>query len=176
MLEKFYPDILYESIYEIDFVLLKERGITGLIFDIDNTLVKPSVKHPDKELTDWLANLEKNGFKLCILSNSRDKRSEEFSKGLNITTVSHARKPSKEGFLKAVRMMGLQLNQVCMIGDQLFTDVYGAKRLGIYAVYTKPFVFYEVFTVMLKRLPEAIVFKFYYRAQRKHKRNQSKHK
>ena len=166
MLEMFFPDIIYESIYKIDFMSLKRKGIIGLIFDIDNTLVKPSVKHPGKELVDWLLALERDGFKLCILSNSRDKRTREFSRDLNINIISRARKPLVRGFLKALSVMDLRRDEVCMIGDQLFTDVYGAKRLGIYSIYTKPIVLYEVFTVMLKRLPEALIFKLYYRLQR----------
>jgi predicted HAD superfamily phosphohydrolase YqeG len=61
-----------------------------------------------------------------------------------------------------MEIMGLAQSEVCMVGDQLFTDVFGAKRLGIYCVYTKPIAKLEVFTVMLKRIPESIVLKLYY--------------
>jgi HAD superfamily phosphatase (TIGR01668 family) len=166
MLEKCYPDIIYDSIYEIDTDALKNKGITGLLFDIDNTLVKPDIKQPDVRLVKWLASLKEQGFKLCILSNAGKKRVRAFSKGLDIHAINNAGKPSKKGFLKAMGILGLTSREICMIGDQLFTDVLGAKRLGIYSVFTKPIVLFEVFTVMLKRPFEALVFMLNNRSQK----------
>ena len=233
MFSNLFPDALYENIYEIDISDLKGRGISGLIFDIDNTIAKPSEKQPSDRLMKWLSNLQRDGFSLCILSNAGDKRVKKFSEGLNIHAelsvndalnvnaalsanaelsvqdalnvnaalsandelsvhdalnvnaavnvqdalsvqealnvhaVYQARKPSRKGFQKAMETMGLSRDRVCMIGDQLFTDIYGAKRLGIYSIYTKPLVLWEVFTVMLKRIPEFIVLQLYYRSRRK---------
>ena len=167
MLEKLFPDIVYNNIFEIDLDALRSKGIVGMIFDIDNTLVKPSVKHPDSKLLGWFASLGADGFSTCILSNAGSRRVQAFSKALKAQAVHRANKPSRKGFIKAMETMGLTSGEVCMVGDQLFTDVFGAKRLGIYSIYTKPFVLLEVFTVMLKRIPEAIIFLIYNRKQNK---------
>ncbi|MCL2165121.1 MAG: YqeG family HAD IIIA-type phosphatase [Oscillospiraceae bacterium] len=162
MLEKLFPDIIYESIYDIDFCALKRKGISGLILDIDNTLIKPSERRPGDRLLGWLKSLEEGGFQFCVLSNAGRKRTEAFARGLDIFAIHKAGKPSKKGFYMAMEIMRLERSEVCMVGDQLFTDVLGAKRLGIYCIYTKPIVFREVFTVMLKRLPEAVILKLFY--------------
>ena len=165
MIEKFFPDMMFNSIYDIDLEQLKALGVSGLILDIDNTLVRPDVKKPDETVHAWLDYLRESGFNICILSNSGRKRVTKFTSDLGVMSICHAGKPMRKGFLKALRLMDLEPNQTCMIGDQIFTDVYGAKRIGIVAIYTKPIVFKEIFTVMLKRLPEKIVLHKYDKAK-----------
>ena len=170
MFEKLFPDVIYDSIYDIEVLALKNKGIRGIIFDIDNTLVKPSERKPCGRLMGWLKALSADGFKLCVLSNANSRRVHTFADGLGVHAIHGAGKPSKKGFLRAMEALGLASGEVCMVGDQLFTDVFGAKRLGIYSVYTKPIVLFEVFTVMLKRMPEAAVFRLYYWSQGKQNR------
>ena len=165
MFENFYPDQVCKSIYDIDLQLLKDNGIAGLILDIDNTLVRPQEREPSQRLLDWLNEVRMAEFCICILSNARRRRAAAFSSGLGIFTICNAKKPSGTGFQKAIRLMGLNSDTVCMIGDQLFTDVYGAKKIGIYSVYVKPFVLREIFTVMLKRIPEFFILRNYHKRQ-----------
>ena len=165
MLEVFYPDLIYNSIYDIDLQALKNLGIAGLILDVDNTMVEPGEREPNNELLEWLNKVRGADLSMCILSNAGRKRVASFASGLGIFAISHAGKPSRKGFKKAMRLMGLDCDTVCMIGDQLFTDVYGAKKNGIYAIYVRPFVLWEVFTVMLKRIPEYFVLRSYFKRQ-----------
>ena len=165
MLENFYPDQVCESIYDIDLQSLKDNGIAGLILDIDNTLVSPREREPSQRLLDWFNEVRIADLCVCILSNARRRRVATFSSGLGVFTICNAKKPSRTGFHKAIRLMDLNPDTVCMIGDQLFTDVYGAKKIGIYSVYVKPFVLREIFTVMLKRIPEFFILRNYYKRQ-----------
>jgi HAD superfamily phosphatase (TIGR01668 family) len=165
-LERFFPDAEYDDIYAIDLGRLRANGISGLILDIDNTLAAPNAAKPGDRLLGWLAGAREAGYDIVILSNSGRRRVSEFADGLGIYAVCRASKPSVHGFIKAARLMGLDRSQACMIGDQLFTDVYGAARIGIYTIYVKPIQFRELFTVMLKRLPERIVLHFYHKKQR----------
>ena len=166
MLEAFFPDEVCENIFEIDLERLSSIGIKGFILDIDNTLVKPSERIPNRELLQWIEKVRERGFQLCILSNASRKRVSSFSTGLGIYAISKARKPASSGFMKAVRLMELDKSVVCMVGDQLFTDVYGAKKIGIYTLYTRPIVLLEVFTVMLKRIPEYFIMRCYNKRNR----------
>ena len=153
----FYPDQLYASIYDIDFTKLYESGIKGLILDIDNTLVAHGEKKPDGRTAVLLDKLRDIGFQVCILSNSTRRRVARFSAGLGIYAAAGARKPASAGFIKAARLMDLELSQICMIGDQIFTDIFGAKRLGIKAIFTNRISDREIFTVALKRIPEKYI-------------------
>jgi HAD superfamily phosphatase (TIGR01668 family) len=161
LIERFFPDIIYDGIYEIDLDALQARGVMGLILDVDNTLVEPRARQPDALLLKWLDDARARGFDIAILSNSGRKRVSLFSSNLGVYAISGAAKPSARGFAEAMRVMGLESPQVCMIGDQIFTDVYGAARLGIYTVYVKPIRLREIVTVMLKRVPERIVLHYF---------------
>ena len=155
-----YPDGVYPSIYDIDAAALLERGISGLILDIDNTLKPPGRGQPSEQAIGWLDGLRDMGFAICLLSNSTRGRVARFTTGLGLFSVTYARKPAKAGFQKAVRLLGLGAGSVCVIGDQIFTDVLGAKRLGLMALYTRPITKKEEPTVRAKRLLEHFILKW----------------
>lgn len=79
-----------------------------------------------------------------------------------------AHKPSRKAYLKAVAKMGMPRNQVFFVGDQIFTDVYGAKRAGIYSILVKPIHPKEEIQIVLKRYLEKIVL-FFYKSDKKRK-------
>ena len=53
------------------------------------------------------------------------------------------------------------------IGDQIFTDVLGANRAGLYTIMVKPIHPKEEIQIVLKRYLERIVLFFYFRSIRK---------
>ena len=164
MVERFFPNECVDSIYSIDFGALRARGVRGMILDVDNTLARPNARRLDARALSWLGAARSAGFELCVLTNSRSRRAEAFASAPHIHFIPKARKPSVKGFAEALRLMGIRREEACMVGDQIFTDVFGARRAGVYAVYAKPIVLREVFTVMLKRIPEAYVLWRYRRA------------
>jgi shikimate kinase len=60
-----------------------------------------------------------------------------------------------------MRLMGTTSDNTLFIGDQLFTDVWGAKRLGIYCILSKPINPKEEIQIVLKRRLEKPVLKSY---------------
>ncbi len=161
MLKRFYPKEFVSSVYKIDYFRLKEQGITGLIFDLDNTLAPFDIEKPTKEIRDFIECLLKEGFKVCLVSNNKGKRVEIFNSDMNLPFVSKAGKPKKKGILDGISQLNLELDEVVMIGDQMFTDVWVGNRLGIYTILVEPICKRDEFTVRLKRSTEKIVFKKY---------------
>ena len=148
----------YENIYSIPYQTLKTRGIKCILFDLDNTCVSYHEKKPTKELKKLFANLNRMGFKVVIFSNATNKRIEPF-RVLPVLCHPFSKKPFKKNFIKIVKELNYQIDEVCIIGDQLFTDVLGGKRVGIQTclvdplspydfIGTKPFRFLEK---MIKR-------------------------
>ena len=154
-----FPDEIRADIYDVDLEALKAAGFKGLILDVDNTLKPPGPGGPGCGVLAWLEAARGLGFGICLLSNSRRRRVLRFSSGLGVYAISLARKPAAAGFLKAIRLLGCEPERVCVIGDQVFTDVLGARRLGLKAIYTRPVTAKEEFTVRLKRIPEARVIR-----------------
>lgn len=160
MLQKFYPDEYLDSTYVIDFEKLYRKGYRGIIFDIDNTLV-PHGAPADARAKMLFARLKKLGFSCCLLSNNQKPRVEMFNKEIGVYYIEDARKPSTKGYEAAMRKMGTEKSTTIFVGDQLFTDVFGARRTGIYSILVKPIHPKEEIQIVLKRYLEKIVLHFY---------------
>ena len=133
------PDGVYPSIYQIDGKALALRGITLLLADLDNTLAKYGQPEPDPALLAWKEDLSAAGVDLFLLSNSRKpRRAEHFARALSIPFLGHAGKPKSGGYLRAMERMGRTSAQTAMVGDQIFTDILGAKRTGMLALMVEP--------------------------------------
>ncbi len=127
------PDRMYSSVTDITYAQLSEMGVRGLLLDIDGTLMPTKTDRPTPDVLRWLCEMKDAGIALFILSNSRRPgRVERLSRSLNIPGfIARAGKPRREGFYRAAGLLGLRGSQLAMVGDQIFTDVYGANRSGI---------------------------------------------
>ena len=166
MLSSFYPDHYLDSTFEIPFETLYEKGYQGVIFDIDNTLV-PHGAPADERAIAFFERLKKIGFQSVLLSNNKEPRVKMFHDDVHVPYIYKAGKPSVKGYSKAVEMMGLTKEQVLFVGDQLFTDVWGANRTGLTTYLVKPIHPKEEIQILLKRKLERIVLFFYQRKMRK---------
>ncbi len=156
MFENFYADAYLDNIKSVTPDFLEEHNLSGLILDIDNTLIGHNDPIPDEEILAHLRLLEHSGIKLCIVSNNHYERVKNFSKKIGVEFFVHdALKPKARGYNLASKEMKLDKGRIGAVGDQVFTDVWGAKRAGCYAIYTKPLhKGGEGFLIALKRLLE----------------------
>jgi len=164
MFDRFFPDEWQDSTYEIDFETLYEEGYRGLIFDIDNTLV-PHDAPADERAMQLFSRLKKLGFACCLLSNNQLERVSTFNEKVDVRFIEDAHKPAIRNYVKAMEVMGTDKGNTIFIGDQLFTDVWGAKRAGIRNILVKPIHPKEEIQIVLKRYLEKIVL-FFYRRRR----------
>ena len=168
MFQTFFPDEYLDSAYQVDYEALYEEGCRGIIFDIDNTLV-PHGAPADERAEQLFARLKKLGFSCCLLSNNQYNRVSSFNRNIQVRFIENAHKPSTKNYVKAMELMGTNLDNTVFIGDQLFTDVYGAKRTGMRNILVKPIHPKEEIQIVLKRKLEKIVLCFYRKEQRKRK-------
>lgn len=167
ILEQFYPKEWLDSTYLIPWEQWKNRGIRGVIFDIDNTLV-PHGAPADKRAVDLFKRLHDMGLRTYLLSNNKEPRVASFAAEVNSPYIYKAGKPSVRNYRKAMEQMGTDDSTTLFVGDQLFTDVYGANRCNIYGILVKPINPKEEIQIVLKRYLEAVVLHFY-KKQKKHK-------
>ena len=142
------------SVHHINYNKLWQKGIRGLIFDIDNTLATFDIPHPPDEIISLLSGLAAKGFKIALLSNNNESRVRKFCKDLKCSCIWKAGKPKLSGISKAAAMLDLRKNQIALIGDQIFTDCLCGNRYGAYTILTKPIAKRDEWTVRLKRWPE----------------------
>lgn len=160
MFETFFPDEYIASTYVIPFEKLYEEGYRGLIFDIDNTLVMHGAP-ADGRAKKLFARLKEIGFDCCLLSNNKEPRVKMFNEEIQVHYIFDAHKPSTANYQKAMELMGTNAKNTIFIGDQLFTDVWGAKRAGIRNILVKPIHPKEEIQIVFKRKLEKIVLYFY---------------
>ena len=133
------PRGVYDRVTDISPESLKERGIKLVLADLDNTLVPYQVSDPTPELFRWKEALNANGITRFLLSNSRKPtRPGDFAGKLGIDFIGHAGKPKRKGYLAAMERMGCTPEQTVMVGDQIFTDTWGAHNAGVTPLLVKP--------------------------------------
>ncbi len=170
MFEIFYPDARAASSYEIDYASWYREGIRGVIFDIDNTLVMHGAP-ATPEAVALFQKLRNIGLDTCLISNNKAERVAPFAEAVGSRFMSKASKPSRRGYMEAMRLMGTNRNNTLFVGDQLFTDVWGANRCGIRTVLVHPIDPHEEIQIVLKRFLEKPVLWMYERkkaGERKH--------
>ena len=153
MLQTFYPDHYVESSYVIPYEELYARGIRGLIFDIDNTLVEHGMPATGRAV-ELMNRLKKIGFRVCLLSNNKEARVKMFNEEIQVDYIYKAGKPKRSGYLSAMEKLGTTKETTVFVGDQLFTDVWGAKRTGIESYLVEPIDKKEEIQIVLKRILE----------------------
>lgn len=170
MLEKFYPKYRVDKVQDIELSMLEKEGIKGLILDIDNTLVPEHVAEPDQNALEWIGRMKESGLKVCIVSNASEKRVLKFNEKLQVFAIHNASKPSRKAFMSAVRLMDIDPEETAVIGDQIFTDIYGGNRLNMFTILVKPIDKKEIFFVRVKRIAEKYVLYKYEKSLLKQKK------
>ncbi|MCI2105192.1 MAG: YqeG family HAD IIIA-type phosphatase [Intestinimonas sp.] len=133
------PDRVYSSIYDIDTEALAEAGVRLMLADLDNTIAPYSVSKPSEAVRTWTDSLRNSGIDLFILSNNRSAwRTHDYCTMLGVPYITHAGKPKIAAFRRAMEQMGRTPAETVMVGDQIFTDVAGAKNAGILILLVRP--------------------------------------
>lgn len=155
----FYPDMYVNSLKHINIEQLKEKGIKALIFDLDNTIIPWGSDEMPDETVQWFVNLKKEGFKVCIVSNNSENRVGQMAGILQIPAIHNAAKPLRRAFRRAVQMMDVKPEETAMVGDQIFTDVLGANRIGLYTILVVPINKKEFIGTRVNRQLEKLVLR-----------------
>ncbi|MBQ7200543.1 MAG: YqeG family HAD IIIA-type phosphatase [Eubacterium sp.] len=160
MFEKYFPDETVSSTYDIDYEKLYDDGYRGLLFDIDNTLVKHG-DMADERAKELFLRLRRIGFECCLISNNKKTRVRSFNEDIGVHTIFNAHKPAAKGYYYAMELMNTNLNNTVFIGDQLFTDIFGAKKIGMKNYLVSPINKREEIQIVIKRKLENIVLSEY---------------
>lgn len=126
------------SVRNITPELLHTMGIKGLLLDIDNTLTTHDNPVPAEGVEEWIAHMKAEGIQMRLVSNNHPPRVEPFAKRLGIPCICDSRKPLSSGFKRAAADMGLDRRELCVVGDQIYTDILGANLFGAKSIYVPP--------------------------------------
>jgi len=159
------PDEVVSSVTDIDPTTLVQQGIRAVLLDLDNTLVPWQRMDVPEVIRHWVEAMKQTGLRLCLVSNTRRRRRlEVISKDLGIAYVPKAFKPRRYGLRQALEQLGTAPQQAVMIGDQIFTDVWGGNRMGMRTILVLPMARREFIGTKVSRLLERILLWAYRRA------------
>ena len=138
---KMYPDEYFDKIEDITLEYLNEHEIKALILDSDNTVIDIEKKVPS-HIKEWCEDLKSKGIIFYLLTNTNDvDKATKAATQLDVPFSYFATKPFKRGFKKAIRFLkeekGIEKQNIAAVGDQIFTDIIGANRSGIYSILVK---------------------------------------
>lgn len=158
MKRNLYPNDYVSSVYVIDFGKLAAEGYRGVIFDVDNTLV-PHGAPADERAKGLFEELSALGYRSILLSNNKEPRVKNFCRDVvGADYIFKAAKPKPENYKKAMEMMGTTSQNTIFVGDQIFTDVWGANLAGIRSVLVRPILpWREEIQIICKRFLEGVV-------------------
>ena len=133
-----YPQAYFKNVKDITIQFLMQNKIKALILDVDNTLID-YYKNLSEEVVEWANNLQGQGIKMYILSNTNKREKvENVAKKLEIPYKLFAKKPSKTGFLKIKEELNIEPENIGVVGDQIFTDVIGGNRCNMFTILVDP--------------------------------------
>ena len=138
MFNKIKPSLIVDRIDNLDIDKLISMGIEGLVIDIDNTITHHDQLDCELWASNFIAHIKQKGMKICLVSNNNLKRVNPICSQLNVVAVSDAGKPSKHAYEKALALLGVNAEHAVAIGDQLFTDILGGNRAGLFTVLVTP--------------------------------------
>lgn len=133
------PDSCFARISRIDVERdLLGCGLDTVLLDIDNTLRSRADGLVPADARAWLAKCRQAGVGVCLLSNNWHANAHELADELGLPIVAKAMKPLPHGYIEALRLMGSRARQTVVVGDQLCTDIVGAKAVGMRAYLVAP--------------------------------------
>ncbi len=148
-----FPDEFYSSTYNIDFKRYYKKGYRAVFFDIDNTLV-PHNAPADERSISLIKSLKSMGYKVCFISNNKEPRVASFNRYMNATYVYKAGKPKANGYIDGMKKVHVGRKRTLFVGDQIFTDIWGANNAGLHSILVKQIGFKEEIQIYLKRIIE----------------------
>lgn len=151
------PRLYVHSVQQISLKLLRDEGIKGIIADLDNTLVPWNEDAHYPEAVAWLLKIKEAGFSVCIVSNNHPRRAKTLAGIVGVPFIWHAVKPRRRAFCQAMQLMKLNAAQTAVVGDQVFTDILGGNRLGLYTILVRPLKRQEFIVTKLVRQVEKLI-------------------
>ena len=162
MLRRYFcPNEYLESFRLVTPEFLQKRNIRALLLDIDNTLAPYELPEPTEELLCWFRALSDAGIKTAFVSNNHGGRVAIFNEKIGIPAFPRAKKPLRCGTGRAIKALGVSKKECAIMGDQIFTDVWAGRRIGIRTILVPPIRDRRDLFTVGKRLLERPILRYY---------------
>ena len=97
--------------------------------------------------------------RVAVLTNNGTPWASKVAQDLGVPCIRRARKPLPHGFRRALRVLEVEAHEAVVIGDQLFTDVLGARLAGLDVILVDPLIRRDPWNTRPLRWLERIVMR-----------------
>lgn len=158
MFEYFQPTLQAPSLDRISVEQLVRDGIKGLIIDLDNTMTPWNDVNVGPKVAEWFIKVKDAGIQACVVSNNKKRqRVAVVAERIGIPFVFRATKPRSKAFKAGMDLLRTGQRDTAVIGDQLFTDILGGNRLGLYTILVTPINDHEFIGTRFMRRAEKLL-------------------
>jgi len=159
MIERFAPQQQAVRLSALDPQALAAAGLEGVVLDLDNTIAPWNSLEVPADIEQWVLRAKQAGLRLCMVSNSsKARRVRALAERLGVPGLAKPfLKPWGSGYRWAAQALGTTPAATVAVGDQLFTDIYGGNRAGMYTVLVEPLGRNEFVATKLARLAESLL-------------------
>ena len=132
------PVFSLDKVEDITPEFLAENNISALLIDVDNTLVSRATGAFESPVLDWIETMKQAGISLCLLSNNWHQVTHDHAATAGLPLVAKAMKPAPIAYIRALNTIGAKRETTAMVGDQLFTDILGARLCVMPCILVRP--------------------------------------
>jgi HAD superfamily phosphatase (TIGR01668 family) len=159
MLRRFCPRLVVPGVTDLTAEFFQSQGLKAALLDLDNTLVLWHGTSVEPGVREWVRSLTAAGVRCCLASNThRPRRLAALGESLGLPYELGVAKPGCAGLLRCLARLGASPGETAMIGDQVFTDIWGGNRCGLYTILVRPMSTHEfIGTRLVSRSLERIV-------------------
>ena len=154
------PTLYYKDLYNINYKKLKENNIQYLLLDIDNTIGDSKERYPSKKAINFIKELQSN-FTIILMTNALPPRAKRYAESIGVPYFAFSLKPFKINYKNILKKYNAPKSNVAAIGDQIFTDVLGANKMGITSILIDKISNNESIITKFNRIRENRIIKKY---------------
>ncbi|MCL2135984.1 MAG: YqeG family HAD IIIA-type phosphatase [Coriobacteriia bacterium] len=132
------PDRYLTSVLQIKADWLRAKNVKAMLLDIDNTLASRVTLAAGAEILDWVNEMKSEGFLMHLVTNNWHHAVFETAAHLDLPIVYKSMKPLPFNFVRAMKRLGVSRREALIVGDQVMTDILGAKILKMQSVLVLP--------------------------------------
>lgn len=130
--------VFFEKVTSVTPGILKKMNVNCILLDIDNTIKTYGSKNLHTGVFDWMNTVKEADIKIILCSNNYEKNVQPFANSIGCDYISFCLKPSPFGYFKAIKKSKIKFSEIVVVGDQLFTDIFGGKILGLKTILVNP--------------------------------------
>ena len=150
------PTLRYRSVLDIPLEFFYHDDMKLVILDLDDTIAGRHHSDIDVPQEEWVRTIKHHCTVLLISNNPDPARVEHFANKLGLDYIYNSGKPHISDKLRKM-IEHYDKEHICVIGDQLITDVILGNNIGCKSIYVSPLTKPRLLSLFFLRIIENIL-------------------